>query len=63
MKIIAITVIIIAVVILWLLAHIMYKPIFDKVTQNFIIDKAGIELANICIMIMLLLTFLLGTWI
>jgi hypothetical protein len=63
MKLIAIAVILVAVTILWLLAHIMYKPIFDKVTQNFIIDKAGIELANICIMIMLLLTFLLGTWI
>lgn len=63
MKIIAVAVVLVFVIILWLLSHIMYKPIFDKVTQNFIIDKAGIELANICIMIMLLLTFLLGTWI
>lgn len=63
MKIVAIAVIIIAVIILWLLAHIMYKPIFDKVTQNFVIDKAGIEFANICIMMMLLLTFLLGAWV
>ena len=63
MKIVAIAVVLVFVTILWLLAHIMYKPIFDKVTQNFIIDKAGMELANICIMIMLLLIFLLGTWI
>jgi hypothetical protein len=63
MKIIAVTIVLVFIIILWLLSHIMYKPIFDKVTQNFIIDKTGIELANICIMIMLLLTFLLGTWI
>jgi hypothetical protein len=63
MKIIAVTIVLVFIIILWLLSHIMYKPIFDKVTQNFIIDKAGMELANICIMIMLLLTFLLGVWI
>ena len=63
MKIVAIAVVLVFITILWLLAHIMYKPIFDKVTQIFIIDKAGMELANVCIMIMLLLTFLLGTWI
>jgi len=63
MKIIAVTIVLVFIIILWLLSHIMYKPIFDKVTQNFIIDKTGIELANICIMIMLLLTFLLGAWI
>ena len=32
MKIVAIAVVLVFVTILWLLAHIMYKPIFDKVT-------------------------------
>jgi hypothetical protein len=48
---------------LWLIAHAMSKPIFNKISKNFDYDSTGNIIANYCIFIIILLSFLIGLWI
>jgi hypothetical protein len=48
---------------LWLIAHAMSKPIFNKMSKNFDYDSTGNIIANYCIFIIILLSFFIGLWI
>jgi len=48
---------------LWLIAHAMSKPIFNKISKNFDYDSTGNTIANYCIFIIILLSFFIGLWI
>ena len=61
----AITIIIFCAVILllWLVANAMSKPIFNKMSKNFEFDSTGNIIANYCIFIIIIMSFLIGLWI
>jgi len=48
---------------LWLIAHAMSKPIFNKMSKNFDYDSLGNIIANYCIFIIIIIAFLIGLWI
>lgn len=60
MKALVITVLVLTIAFLWLLTHILYKPMYDKVVKEYVIDEQGIKLANICMIIMLSLSLAIG---
>jgi thioredoxin-related protein len=60
MKIFGILLIFLLILFLWLIAHALYKPIFNKVSKDFVIDEESIKIANICILIMLCLSLTIG---
>ena len=45
---------------LWAIAHILYKPVYDKISQQYVINEDDFKLANICITIMLTLALAIG---
>jgi len=45
---------------LWLIAHILYKPVYDKISQQYVINEDDFKLANICIVLMLSLSLAIG---
>ena len=60
MKIAAIIIMFIVIAMLWLIAHILYKPIYDKISQQYVINHDDFKLANICIALMLSLALAIG---
>ncbi len=45
---------------LWAIAHILYKPVFDRISQKYVINEDDFKLANICIVLMLSLALAIG---
>jgi hypothetical protein len=60
MKALVITVMILAIAFLWLLTNILYKPSYDRIKREYVIDEPGMRLANLCIVIMLSLSLAMG---
>lgn len=60
MKLTAIIIMFVAIAMLWLIAHILYKPVYDKRSQQYIINEDDFKIANICIAIMLGLSLSIG---
>jgi hypothetical protein len=44
----------------WAIAHILYKPVYDKISQQYVINEDDFKLANICITVMLALALTIG---
>jgi len=58
---IAVSVIMFTVIaMLWAIAHILYKPVYDKISQKYVINEDDFKLANICIVLMLSLALAIG---
>jgi len=60
MKALVIIVLVLTIAFLWLLTHILYKPMYDKVVKEYVIDEQGVKLANICMIVMLSLSLAIG---
>ena len=45
---------------LWAIAHILYKPVYDRISQQYVINEDDFKLANICILLMLSLSLAIG---
>ena len=45
MKVFAIIIMFLAIAILWVVAHVLYKPIYDKISQQYVINKDDFKLA------------------
>ena len=45
---------------LWAIAHLLYKPVYDKISQQYVINEDDFKLANICIALMLSLSLAIG---
>ena len=60
MRITAIIIMFTVIAMLWLIAHILYKPVFDKISQQYVINEDDFKLANICIVLMLSLSLAIG---
>lgn len=45
---------------LWAVAHILYKPVFDRISQQYVINEDDFKIANICIAVMLALALAIG---
>ena len=60
MKIVAIIIMFAVIAILWAVAHILYKPIFDRISQQYVINEDDFKIANICIAVMLALALTIG---
>lgn len=63
MKTIAIITLCGIILLLWLIANAMSKPIFNKVSKHFEFDSIGNTIANYCIFIIIIMSFLIGLWI
>jgi hypothetical protein len=63
MKTIAIITLCGIILLLWLIANAMSKPIFNKMSKNFEFDSIGNTIANYCIFIIIIMSFLIGLWI
>ena len=60
MKVFAIIIMFLAIAILWVVAHVLYKPVYDKISQQYVINEDDFKLANICIAVMLTLALAIG---
>jgi hypothetical protein len=60
MRITAIIIMFTVIAMLWLIAHILYKPVYDKISQKYVINEDDFKLANICIVLMLSLSLAIG---
>ena len=60
MKITAIIIMFTVIAMLWVVAHILYKPIFDRISQQYVINEDDFKIANICIAVMLALALTIG---
>jgi hypothetical protein len=60
MTIVAIIIIPILITILWIAVYFHHLPIFDKYTKQYVIDEKGINVANLCIFLIIVLSFALG---
>ena len=60
MKIVAIIIMFAVIAMLWVVAHILYKPIFDRISQQYVINEDDFKIANICIAVMLALALTIG---
>lgn len=60
MKITAIVIMFAVIAMLWAIAHILYKPIYDRISQQYVINEDDFKLANICITLMLALALAIG---
>lgn len=60
MKLLAIILIIFLILILWVITHIIYKPIYDKISKQYVNNEDDFIIANICIAAMLCLSFVIG---
>jgi hypothetical protein len=63
MKTITIIIFCAIILLLWLVTNAMSKPIFNKMSKNFEYDSIGNTLANYCIFIIIIMSFLIGLWI
>jgi hypothetical protein len=60
MRIAVIIIMFTVIAMLWAIAHILYKPVFDKISQQYVINEDDFKLANICIVLMLSLALAIG---
>ena len=60
MRIVAVIIMFTVIAMLWAIAHILYKPIYDRISQQYVINEDDFKLANICIAIMLGLALAIG---
>jgi hypothetical protein len=60
MRIVAIIIMFTVIAMLWAIAHILYKPVYDRISQKYVINEDDFKLANICITIMLTLALTIG---
>jgi len=60
MKITAIIIMFTVIAMLWVVAHILYKPVFDRISQQYVINEDDFKIANICIAVMLALALTIG---
>jgi len=60
MKIVAIIIMFTVIAMLWVVAHILYKPVFDRISQQYVINEDDFKIANICIAVMLALALAIG---
>jgi uncharacterized membrane protein YciS (DUF1049 family) len=60
MKIVAIIIMFTVIAMLWVIAHILYKPVFDRISQQYVINEDEFKIANICIAVMLALALAIG---
>ena len=60
MKIIAVMIMFAVITMLWAIAHILYKPVFDRISQQYVINEDDFKIANICIAVMLALALAIG---
>jgi uncharacterized membrane protein len=60
MKIIAVIIMFAVIAMLWAIAHILYKPVFDRISQQYVINEDDFKIANICIAVMLALALTIG---
>jgi hypothetical protein len=60
MRIVAIIVLFTCIAMLWAIAHILYKPVYDKISQQYVINEDDFKIANICIAVMLSLALTIG---
>ncbi len=60
MRITAIVIMFTVIAMLWAIAHILYKPIYDRISQQYVINEDDFKLANICITLMLALALAIG---
>lgn len=63
MKVLTIIILTLMIAFLWLMTYIFYKPVFDKVSKEFIIDKQGVKIANYCILVIIALAITIGVLI
>jgi hypothetical protein len=63
MKTITIIIFCAVILLLWGVANAMSKPIFNKMSKNFEFDSTGNTIANYCIFIIIIMSFLIGVWI
>jgi uncharacterized membrane protein len=60
MKIVAVIIMFAVIAMLWAIAHILYKPVFDRISQQYVINEDEFKIANICIAVMLALALAIG---
>jgi len=60
MKIITVIIMFSVIAMLWAIAHILYKPVFDRISQQYVINEDDFKIANICIAVMLALALAIG---
>ena len=60
MKILAIVIMFIVIAILWAIAHILYKPVYDRISQQYVINEDDFKIANMCIAVMLAIALSIG---
>jgi hypothetical protein len=60
MRIVVVIIMFTVIAMLWAIAHILYKPVFDKISQQYVINEDDFKLANICIVLMLSLALAIG---
>lgn len=60
MKLMTIFIISLAIILLWCVAYILYKPVYNNVTEKYEINKSEIQLANTCIFIIIGLSMFIG---
>ena len=60
MRIAVIVIMFTVIAMLWAIAHILYKPVYDKISQKYVINEGDFKLANICIVLMLSLALAIG---
>ena len=60
MRIVAIIILFAVIAMLWAIAHLLYKPVYDKISQQYIINEDDFKIANICIAVMLAIALTIG---
>jgi hypothetical protein len=60
MKVLSIIMLLSAIAILWMVAHVMYKPAYDKLKKEYVSDEDSIKLAIVCVFFMLFFAFTIG---
>jgi hypothetical protein len=60
MKVVAIIILFAVIAMLWAVAHVLYKPVYDKISQQYVINEDDFKIANICIAVMLAIALTIG---
>jgi len=60
MKAVAIIILFTVIAMLWAIAHLLYKPVYDKISQQYVINEDDFKIANICIAVMLAIALTIG---
>ena len=60
MRIVAIIILFAVIAMLWAIAHLLYKPVYDKISQQYVINEDDFKIANMCIAVMLAIALSIG---